>query len=165
MGTRCGDIDPGLFQFLANQNKMSVAEITNMLNSESGLLGISQLSSDCRTLEDIQEENSMADLALNMFAYIAAKNIAALAVNLDNIDALIFCGGIGENSSYLRKKIIQQLKILNFHINDDANNITIKGKQGVISANNSNSIMVIPTDESLMIATDVTQLLSSNNKT
>jgi acetate kinase len=159
MGTRCGDIDPGLFQFLANQNKMSIAEITNMLNSESGLLGISQLSSDCRTLEDIQEENSMADLALNMFAYIAAKNIAALAVNLDNIDALIFCGGIGENSSYLRKKIIQQLKILNFYINNDVNNMIIRGKQGVISAKNSNYIIVIPTDESLMIATDVAQLL------
>ena len=168
MGTRCGDIDPGIFQFLADQNNMSTKEITNMLNNESGMLGVSQLSNDCRDLEDARQSNNMAELALEMFAYIVAKNIAALSVNLEKIDALIFCGGIGENSSFLRKKIISQLRILNFNLDEQANNTIIRGKEGFISTKKSNAVIVIPTDESLMIATDTLHLLNTvfwSNKT
>ena len=107
MGTRSGDIDPSVFSFLANNAGMSIQQITDMLNKESGLLGISGLSNDCRTIEENAEKgHEGAVLALEIFSYRLAKYVAAMAVAAGGLDAVVFTGGIGENSSTIREKVL-----------------------------------------------------------
>ena len=113
MGTRSGSIDPGLFTFLTQQLNYSVQEIDDLLNKQSGLLGISELSNDCRTIEEAAVEgHPQANLALDIFCYRLAKQIAAFLVPLQRLDALIFTGGIGENSDIIRDKVISHLGFL-----------------------------------------------------
>jgi acetate kinase len=160
MGTRSGDVDPSLHEFLSRQMDLSLREVTDILNKKSGLLGLSGLSNDMRTLEQAaQEGNHRAQLAVEIFCYRLAKTVAALSVPLGRIDGLIFTGGIGENSVHVRARTLEQLSILGFR--PDATRNTQHGRQsnGMITANNSTVALVVATDEEAMIAEDTIELV------
>ena len=160
MGTRSGDVDPGLIFWLANQKNMSTDEISKMLNKESGLLGLSSLSNDMRTLEKAASEgHDGATLAIEVFCFCLAKTIAAMSVSLECIDALVFTGGIGENSPFVRGKVMSQLKQLNFLCDDKKNATNGKNTLGHIEKENSQTALVIPTDEEQMIASQTFRLI------
>ena len=164
MGTRSGDIDPGLFSFLTQQLGYSAVTIDTLLNKESGLLGLSQLSNDCRTLEEAHYAgNLQATLALDVFCYRLAKQIAAYVVPLGELDAIIFTGGIGENSSLIREKVLTLLRFFGFTLDNDANLAARFGQSGVITANEGPCALVIPTNEELVIAQDAAQLIKEAN--
>jgi acetate kinase len=156
MGTRSGDIDPGLFNFLTTQLDYSAQQIDDLLNQKSGLLGISELSNDCRTIEEAAlAGNVKATLALDMFCYRLAKQIAAFMVPLQRLDALIFTGGIGENSDIIRQKVISQLLFLGVDCDENANLNARFGTQGIISSDSAyTKAVVMPTNEEWVIAND-----------
>ena len=130
MGTRSGDVDPSIFSFLADNLKLSTQQITDILNKESGLMGVSELSSDCRVIEEESlNGHEGAVLALEMFSYRLAKYVASMAVAAGGLDALVFTGGIGENSDIIRERVLGKVKAV-----------------------------VIPTNEELMIAQDTARL-------
>ena len=156
MGTRSGDIDPSIFEFLFDNKHMSIRQINSMLNKDSGLLGISELSNDCRTLEEHAAlGHDGAILALNMFAYRLAKYIASMTVATGRLDALVFTGGIGENSASMRKRVMQHLGFLGVHVDDTLNQTMVGGQAGYINlVTDTVASLVIPTNEELMIAKD-----------
>lgn len=159
-GTRSGDIDPGLFSILANQHGMSVKEIDDMLWKKSGLLGVSEISNDCRTLEEEMEKgNIKAKRAIDLYAYRLAKHIASQMVAINGADVLVFTGGIGENSPTIRRLAVEKLGFLGFELDKEANEATFRGKEGKISSASSKPIWVIPTNEELMIARDTAGLV------
>jgi len=159
MGTRSGDIDPGLFSHLADDMGMSVQQTTAMLNQQSGLLGLSELSSDCRVLEQAQSEgHAGARRALEKFCYQLAKHIAGQLVAAGKIDALIFTGGIGENSAWVRQRSIEWLAPLGFALDLAANQRCTGGQGGFIHAEGRIPVRVIHANEELMIALDTAQL-------
>jgi len=165
MGTRCGDLDPGIFDYLISKD-YSPAQISNLLNKQSGLLGISGISNDMRTIcEHANQGHEAAQLALDVFCFRAAKHIAAMTVSLTSIDALVFTGGIGENSSQVRHQIIEQLGLLGFNIDSNLNKTLIavdKNKPGIeIQAESSRTILVIPTDEESLIVQDTLDIIHS----
>jgi acetate kinase len=155
MGTRCGDIDPSLPTYLVEQLGYSVAQVSALLNKESGLLGISKLSNDCRTLEQqAKEGNQQAKLALDMFIYRLVKYIGAYLAVVGPLDALVFTGGIGENSAYIRENTISQLAHMGFQLDPDKNLQMRFGKSGRISHAQSKPIFAIATNEEWVIAKD-----------
>ena len=167
MGTRSGDVDPGLIIYLMNQHNYSAKQIDDLLNKQSGLLGLSKLSNDCRTLEDavfgddvVQQQQ--AKLALDVFCYRVAKYIASYTVALSHLDAIVFTGGIGENSNYIRTQIINQLSILKIALDEKQNEAARFGSAGAIQASDSQfKVLVIPTNEEWVIAQDAAQLSES----
>ncbi|RBP84547.1 acetate kinase [Marinomonas rhizomae] len=161
MGTRSGSLDPSLLTFIMKAKHLSADEALDILNKKSGLLGVSELSNDCRTLEEAMESgDSKAKLALDMFAVRTAKHLASVATTLDSIDHLVFTGGIGENSSYLRQGICNHLKALNIGINSNLNENAPRGEILNISAKSNNTnVWIIPTNEELMIALDTISLI------
>ncbi len=162
MGTRCGDVDAGLFSLMAQQCNMDVKAIDTMLNKQSGLLGISEVSNDCREVEEAAAAgNKNAQLALDVFAYRLAKYIASYVVPLGRLDALVFTGGIGENSASMRKAVIKQLGFLGLELDDKANEECCRGKAGVITSSTKPLAMVINTNEELMIAQDTAQIIGA----
>ena len=160
MGTRSGDIDPSVFSFLAQNANMNITQITDLLNKKSGLLGISELSNDCRTIEEeAAKGHEGAKLALEIFAYRLAKYVAAMTVANGRLDALVFTGGIGENSTFVREKVLSHLAVLGLSIDHDANLAACFGRAGIISQPGKTPLaLVIPTNEELMIAQDTAQL-------
>lgn len=160
MGTRSGDVDPSVFSFLADNLNLSTHQITDILNKKSGLLGISELSNDCRAIEEAAAEgHEGATLALEMFSYRLAKYIAAMGVAAGGIDAVVFTGGIGENSDVIRAKVLNYCAFLGLNLDADANIAARFGKAGIITAANSPvTAVVIPTNEELMIAQDTARL-------
>ncbi|XXQ69394.1 acetate kinase [Neisseriaceae bacterium B1] len=160
MGTRSGDVDPSVFSFLADNLKLSTQQITDILNKESGLLGISELSNDCRAIEEAAAQgHEGATLALEMFSYRLAKYVAAMAVAAGGIDALVFTGGIGENSDIIREKVLNYCAFLGFEVSKEANLAARFGKDGVITSEGSKvKAVVVPTNEELMIAQDTARL-------
>ncbi len=153
MGTRSGNLDPSIIFYLQDQLGCNLKEVKDILNTKSGLLGISGVSSDCRKLLAAADKgNQRAQLALDMFAYWAAKYIAAYFIPLGRVDALVFTGGIGENSVPVRQNIMRLLKPLNLFIDNELNE-QVSGKLGVFSSKESLiPAFVIPTNEELMIA-------------
>jgi len=162
MGTRSGDVDPALHQFLQDQTGMRLSEITAMLNSQSGLLGISGLSNDMRTLADAARDgHARARLAIDVFCYRLAKSACGLMAALDSIDALVFTGGIGENSAEVRSLAAAHMKIAGVVIDETRNTNHGRGDQGIISSSESRiPCMVVPTNEELMIARETLRLVS-----
>ena len=160
MGTRSGDVDPSVFSFLADNLKLSTQQITDILNKESGLMGVSELSSDCRVIEEESlNGHEGAVLALEMFSYRLAKYVASMAVAAGGLDALVFTGGIGENSDIIREKVLNYCAFFGFSVDKDANTAARFGKAGVITAASSKvKAVVIPTNEELMIAQDTARL-------
>jgi acetate kinase len=162
MGTRSGDVDPALHQFLQDQTGMRLSEITAMLNSKSGLLGLSGLSNDMRTLsEAAREGNSRAKLAIEVFCYRLAKAVSGLMAALDSIDALVFTGGIGENSTVVRSLTAARLAIHGVILDEACNAVHGRGEAGRISSPASRiPCLVVPTNEELMIARETLRLIS-----
>ncbi|WP_295799877.1 acetate kinase [uncultured Microbulbifer sp.] len=160
MGTRSGDVDPGLLMHLGCRLDYSVKQINDLLNKESGLLGISELSNDCRELEQAAAHgHSGAVLALEIFCYRLAKYIAAYYVPLTDVDALVFTGGIGENSSLIREKVLAHLQCLGYHLDPEKNLLARFGEEGGIHRDNSPAVLVIPTNEEWVIARDAAALV------
>lgn len=154
MGTRSGDVDPSLHSFLAANLGWDVYKIDKMLNKESGLLGLSDnLSNDMRTLIEASEQgNEDATLAIEVFCYRLAKSLAGLSCGLPRLDGLLFTGGIGENSAYIREKTMAYLPHFGFNLNKEQNNNLKRGTEGRIDAGTGPQIWVIPTDEEGRIA-------------
>jgi acetate kinase len=160
MGTRSGDIDPTIIEYLVNNLGYSLKDAMATLNKKSGMLGISQESSDMRTIEDkVMANDKQATLAFDIFCYRLAKYIAAYAVTLGKLDALIFTGGIGENSPMVRAKTLGMLKMLGFVLDEKSNLANGKQSNHLISAESSKHLaLVIPTNEELMIARETAAL-------
>ena len=162
MGTRSGDIDACVVQFICNKYGMSVDECLNMLNKKSGVLGLSDgLSSDFRDLEaGAAEGNEACQLALQKFYYEVAKYVGAYAAALNGIDVLTFTAGVGENGITTRKAICEYLGFMGVKIDDEKNNV--RGKETLISTPDSAvQVWVIPTNEELMIAQDTAELVNA----
>jgi len=161
MGTRCGDIDAGIANFLAANVNMSFAEIDNALNKKSGLLGISGLSSDMRDLESAAKAgHARAKLAIDVLRHRALKYIGAYAIELGRVDAIIFTGGIGENAIAFRGSVVERLSILGIKLDAAANNV--RGKEALIStADSSIKVLVVPTNEELVIARDTQAIITA----
>lgn len=161
MGTRCGDIDPSIIYHLVHQLGYTLEEVNNMMNKQSGLLGISELTNDCRGIEEgYADGHKGATLALEIFCYRLAKYIASYTVPLGRLDAVVFTGGIGENSELIREKVLNMLEIFNFHVDSERNKAARFGKKGIITQDNSTVAMVIPTNEEWVIAEDSIKLIT-----
>lgn len=152
MGTRCGDLDPAIIPFLAEKESMDWAGVNEVLNKESGVLGVSGLSSDFRDLEKAAGEgNERARLALDIFVYSVIKGIGALNAVMSGMDILVFTAGIGENSPEIRRRICEKLSFMGIELDDDRNNT--RGMELEISKMHSRAkVLVVPTNEELMIA-------------
>ncbi|MBQ7986074.1 MAG: acetate kinase [Clostridia bacterium] len=159
MGTRCGSIDPAVVTYLVNNCDMTAAEVDSLMNKKSGVFGVSGVSSDFRDLSAAADEgNKRAELALKMFAYSVKKLIGAYAAAMGGVDAVVFTGGIGENDGANRKAITEGLEFMGISI-DDAKN-KIRGEVADISKDGATAkVLVIPTNEELMIALDTERLL------
>ncbi|MDQ2078400.1 acetate/propionate family kinase [Marinimicrobium sp. ABcell2] len=158
MGTRSGDVDPGLHEYLAESLNMSLAEITAMLNRESGLLGLSGLSNDMRTLTEAAEQgNADAQRAIDVFCFRLARQIGALAASLERLDALVFTGGIGENASPIRGQVLAKLPLFGFSCDAELNQ-RHGDERGIITTADSVPALVIGTREEWVIAHDAYQL-------
>ena len=162
MGTRSGDVDPSLHNFLHNTLGWDLARIDSMLNKESGLKGLSGLSNDMRTLTEAREAGHPgAVLAFEVFCYRLAKSLAGMACALGQLDGLVFTGGIGENSAVVRARTLDHLKLLGFQVDGAANARCTRGVAGEIQAAGSPRIMVVPTNEERQIALDTLALLDA----
>jgi len=162
MGTRSGDVDPNLHSHLARTLGWSLEQIETLLNKDSGLLGLSGLSNDMRSLEQAREQgHAGATLAIEVFCYRLAKSLAAMSCALTRLDGLIFTGGIGENSPLIRSKTVAHLKLLNLALDPAANARTIRGVAGPIQAYGHPRVMVVPTNEERQIALDTLALLEA----
>lgn len=160
MGTRSGDIDATILEYLMGRYGYDIKEMLNILNKKSGVLGISGVSSDFRDLETAAEEgNKRAQLALDVFRYSVKKFIGAYAAAMGGVDAIVFTAGVGENDAGTRMDIASDLEFMGVKMDEDANNV--RGKEAVISAPDSKvKVLLIPTDEELMIAMDTAELVS-----
>ena len=154
MGTRCGDIDATIIPYIMEKTGMTPKEIDNALNKQSGLLGISGVSSDARDIEaGIKDNNKRCILARNMYVKRVVEYIAKYYVELGGCDAIIFTAGVGENSISIREKIIEGLLPLGVELDKEANNV--RGKEALITSKDSSiPVFIIPTDEEVMIARD-----------
>ncbi len=161
MGTRSGDIDACVVQFICNKYNMSVDDCLNMLNKKSGVLALSGVSSDFRDLESgAKEGNENCQLALDKFAYEVAKYVGAYAAALNGLDVLTFTAGVGENGPATRKAVCDYLGFMGVEIDDEKNNS--RGKEICISTPNSKvQVWVVPTNEELMIAQDTAELVNA----
>ena len=159
MGSRCGDIDATILPYMMEKTGMSLKEMDNALNKESGLLGISGVSSDSRDIEDgIKSGNERCILAQKMYVNRIVDYIAKYYVELNGADAIVFTAGVGENSKDLRKEVIEKLSILGIKLSEERNDV--RGKIAKISADDSKvECYIIPTDEELMIALDTYNLV------
>ncbi|WP_031515279.1 acetate/propionate family kinase [Desulfofalx alkaliphila] len=159
MGTRSGDIDPAIIPFIMKKENFSAAEVSTLLNKQSGVLGISGLSSDFRDLEEAAEKgNQRAILALNTFNYSVKKAIGAFSAAMGGVDVVAFTGGIGENGIDQRRDILQNMSYLGLELDNDKNNC--RGKEAIISKEGSKVLaMVVPTNEELMIAKETAELI------
>ena len=160
MGTRCGSIDPAIVKFIADTKGMSLAEVDNLLNKESGVYGISGVSSDFRDLDAAASEgNERAKLALDMFAYDITKYIGAYAAAMGGIDAVVFTAGIGENTVIIRDAVAKSLTYLGVELDEKINSERRKDERCISTPNSKVKVWVIPTNEELMIAEDTARLV------
>jgi len=162
MGTRTGEIDPGVLLYLADKEDLSVSGVNNLINKKSGVAGISKISSDMRDLEMAAEEgNKLAQLALQMYAYKVKKFIGAYIAAMNGIDLLIFTGGIGENDFNMRKMVCTGMEYLGIEFDPETNH-GVKSRDITISKPSSRvKVMVVTTDEELVIATDTKNIVES----
>lgn len=159
MGTRCGNIDPTIIEFLMKKENKSIDEVMEILNKKSGVLGVSKVSSDFRDLEEATAAgNDMAILAVEMFTYNVAKTIGAYVAAMNGVDAIVFTAGLGENDTAVRKQTMGYLKYLGIEMNEEANNT--RGKEIELSTPDSKvKVYVIPTNEELAIARETVALI------
>lgn len=159
MGTRCGDLDFGAAAYLAKCTGQPIDALYKMVNNQSGLLGISGLSSDCRTLQQARDEgHERATLAIDVMVHRLARHIGGHVTALKRFDALIFTGGIGENSPLIRELTVQRLQALGLALDAERNQSLFGGRSGLISKAGALNIAVIPTNEEKMIALDAAEI-------
>ena len=161
MGTRVGDVDPGAITFLMHKHNLTVDQLQNIINKESGVMGVSGLSSDMREIESaVKEGNEMATLALDMYEQRITKYIGAYAAEMGGLDVIVFTGGVGENQTGVRENVCAPLKFMGVEIDKEINDRT-RGTETLISTEASRvKVVVIPTDEELMIARDTEEIVS-----
>lgn len=159
MGTRSGDLDPAVVQYIANKEGKDVNEVINILNKKSGILGISGISSDFRDVQKAQKEgNHRANVAIEAFVYRVAKYIGAYVAAMNGVDAITFTAGVGENDAAIRKAVCEYLGYLGVTVDEEANNI--RGEEVQISATDSKvKVFAIPTNEELAIARETRDLI------
>ncbi|CCX46652.1 acetate kinase [Bacteroides sp. CAG:927] len=162
MGTRVGDVDPGVITYLMNKHGYTSADIQRIINKESGVAGVTEISNDMREIEAADNAgNERAHMALEMYEQRIIKYIGAYAAEMGGIDAIIFTGGVGENQTGVRKNVCAPLAFMGVKLNEELNAVT-RGTETVISATESKvKVAVIPTDEELMIARDTNQIVSN----
>jgi len=159
MGTRAGDLDAGILQFLMNKYGMDIDKMLNVLNKKSGVEGLSGVSSDFRDLENAAEEgNERATLARDKFAYEVKKYVGAYAAAMGGVDAIIFTAGVGENDGLIRAAVCEGLEFLG--VKYDPSTTNVRGKEAFLSTEDSKvKVMLVPTNEELMIAMDTAALV------
>lgn len=159
MGTRVGDVDPGALVYFMEQKNMNAEDLNRLINKESGVMGFTQMSSDMRDIENaVAEGNERAKLALDMYEYRIIKYIGAYVAALGGVDVIVFTGGVGENQTGTREVICKHLAYLGVTFNAEANKI--RGEEIEISGQDSKvHVVVIPTDEEMMIAQDTAELV------
>lgn len=160
MGTRCGDVDPGALIFLMDKHNLSSKDMLNMVNKESGLAGISGVSSDMREITAAANQgNEKAILSLEMYEQRITKYVGAFAAEMGGVDIIVFTGGVGEHQSSTRANVCKPLRFMGVEIDDAANDAN-NGDEGIISTPNSAvKVVVIPTDEEYMIAKDTEAII------
>ena len=160
MGTRVGDVDPGALTFIMDKEGLDTKQLSTLINKKSGVLGISGISSDMRDIDAaIAEGNERAKLALDMYIYRIIKYIGAYTAVLDGVDIIVFTGGVGENQQPLRQAVCDHLSYLGIKLDKEVNAAS-RGEEKVISAADSKvKVVVIPTDEEMMIAKDTEEIV------
>jgi acetate kinase len=165
MGTRSGDLDPAIIDFIANKEGLTVIEVETLLNKQSGLLGISGLTNDMRDLlaEAEEHDDRRAHLAIEIFCYRVKKYIGAYLAVMGGADAIVFTGGIGENSAEVRVRCCQGMEWSGLKLDGERNAAMVAGQEGLISADDARlKVYVIPTDEELLIARDTVRIIRSS---
>jgi acetate kinase len=163
MGTRSGDLDPAILDFVASKEGLTLSQVESLLNKQSGLLGLSGLTPDMRELlKEIEEhDDRRARLAVEVFCYRVRKYIGAYLAVLDGADAIVFAGGIGENAVEIRKRICSGLQWMGIDFDAVANAALTSGREGKFSTPASRAeLWVIPTDEELLIARDTWRVVT-----
>jgi acetate kinase len=159
MGTRSGDLDPAIVNFIARKENLSSSEVDTLLNTQSGLLGISGLTNDMRELQSKESDDHRARLAIEMFCYRARKYIGAYLAGMGGADAVVFTGGIGENSPEIRALICEGMEWAGLKLDASRNQETV-GREGKICTEDSTLLAyAIPTDEELLIARDTVRVI------
>lgn len=161
MGTRCGSVDPGVLLYLADKENLNLKGVNDLINKQSGVMGISGLSSDMRDLENAAADgNERAQLALDMYNFRVKKFIGGYAAVMEGVDLIVFTGGIGENDSVLREKVSKSMAYMGVDFDADANK-GVRGKDKVLTKPESKvKVMVVTTNEELVIATDTANIVS-----
>lgn len=161
MGTRVGDVDPGALTFIMDKEHLTTKELSDLINKKSGVAGISGISSDMRDIDAaIEKGDERAKLALDMYIYRIIKYVGAFAAVLNGVDVIVFTGGVGENQQILRKRVCDHLTYMGVKIDDEVNSSS-RGEEKLISAPDSAvKVVVIPTDEELMIARDTEAIVN-----
>ena len=159
MGTRSGNIDPAIIEFIANKEGKNISEIMDILNKKSGVMGISGVSSDFRDInKGIAEGNERCDIAMNVFCYQAAKLIGGYIAAMNGVDAIVFTAGVGENDFLVRELTMSRFSYMGISIDKEAN--SIRGEEIKISTDDSLiPVYVIPTNEELAIARETVALV------
>ncbi len=162
MGTRCGDLDPALILHIMKQYELTISEMDNLLNKHSGVLGISQMSSDLRDLEeDWPNKSERANLALDVYSHRIKKYIGAYIAVLDGCDAIVWTAGVGENSPIVRSIVHREMEWLGVKLDLEKNEVTWRGAEGDITTPDSKvRVLVIPTNEELVIAQDTMECIN-----
>ncbi|MDR2911011.1 MAG: acetate kinase [Bacteroidales bacterium] len=162
MGTRCGDVDPGILTFIMNKEGLNASQLSDLINKNSGVLGISGVSSDMRELEAaVKEGNTRAMLAMNVYFYRIKKYIGSYAAAMGGVDIIVFTGGVGENQCTMREAVCQNMEYMGICIDDSKNN-GMRGKEMVISTPDSKvTVIVVPTNEEYVIASDTQAILKN----
>jgi acetate kinase len=161
MGTRSGDVDPGVISYIMEKENMGTKGISTLLNKFSGMLGISGVSSDMREIEEaIEGGNKRAIMALKTYCYRIKKYVGSYAAALGGVDILVFTGGVGENQASARKAVCENMEYMGIELDEELND-SVRAKEIVISKPSSKvKVLIIPTDEELTIAKDTVDILS-----
>lgn len=166
MGTRAGDLDIGVLTYIMDKEEIGISQIGTLVNKQSGMLGITGISSDMREIEDaaFKEKNERAALGLDMYHYRVKKYLGAYAAAMGGVDIVVFAGGIGENGPETREDVCKDMEFLGIDIDPKKNN-GLRSKEAVISTENSRvKVMVVPTNEELVIAEDTEKIVSQLKK-
>jgi len=166
MGTRCGDLDPAIVQFIADKEKMTPADVTNnILNKKSGMLGVTQVSNDMREVHEASEKgNESAKTGVDMFCYRIKKYIGAYAAAMNGVDAIIFTGGIGEKDDIVRERVLTDMQYLGVHLDVKVNEGKKDAAVVITMPDSKVTAMVIPTNEEYMIARETERLVKTGKK-
>ena len=163
MGTRSGDLDPAVVLHIMNKEEMTMHEMNTMLNKHSGIQGLSGLSSDMREIEEVLDSNEQALLSHQVFCYRLKKYIGAYCAAMNGADAIVFTGGIGENSSVVRRDTLNEMQFFGIELDSRKNNKKENGEREIQGKNSKVKILIIPTNEELVIARDTMAIVNKLN--